>query len=221
MFASRNGANTENLASFNPATGESVFFDVVGTEAVERSDEVVLMALADALAFLRAAPDAPGEGGFGTTDMSQWIWGLRHQVRFESLLGGFLGQDSQFAAITDQFSITTRTLPLAENLGADDPRRGLKWFPRGGDQWNVDAANPGLGGTRFTHGNGPVMRMVIELKDGRVTGQNVVPGGQSGLTDSPHFSDQARLWLGNETVPLRFHPEDVAAGATGREVYEP
>ena len=67
----------------------------------------------------------------------------------------------------------------------------------------------------------PVMRMVISLNDGRVEGQNIIPGGQSGVTASEHFDDQAGLWLGNQTVPLRFHVEDVVAGATGREVFSP
>ena len=66
------------------------------------------------------------------------------------------------------------------------------------------------------------MRMVIALHpDGRVAGQNIIPGGQSGLTDSPHFADQAALWLGNEALPLRFHLDEVVEGAIGREVYTP
>jgi len=85
----------------------------------------------------------------------------------------------------------------------------------------VDAANPGLSGTHFTHANGPVMRMVIALKDGAVEGQNIVPGGQSGVKESPYFSDQLEHWLANTTIPLRFHPSDVVAGATGRERYSP
>jgi acyl-homoserine lactone acylase PvdQ len=63
--------------------------------------------------------------------------------------------------------------------------------------------------------------LVIVLDHGVVRGQNIIPGGQSGLTDSPHFADQAALWLGNETLPLRFSVPDVVAGAAGREVYRP
>ena len=65
------------------------------------------------------------------------------------------------------------------------------------------------------------MRMVVSLKDGRVTGQNIIPGGQSGLADDPHFADQAALWLGNETWPIRFHVEEVVEGAVAHEVYAP
>lgn len=208
-------------ASLNPETGESVFFDDRSTPQVESSREVLLRALADALAFLRSPPAAAGEGGFGSDDPATWLWGLRHQVRFDSLLQSFLGDDPLFAAFTALFAIDTKVLPLAPSIPAGDPRAGLRWFPRPGDNWGVDAGNPGFSGTTFTYTEGPVMRMVFALRGGQVSGVNIVPGGQSGLVDSPHFADQARLWLGNQTVPLRFALGDVVAGATGREVYRP
>ncbi len=214
----------ETLAGADPETGESVFFDRTDTPALERADELVLRALIAAIDKLSAAPtpDTDGtEGGFGTSDMSQWLWGLRHQVRFESLLAGFLGDDPLLSTLTSRFNINTRTLPLAEGLAADDPRKKLSWFPRGGDHFSVDAADPELGRVNFHYTHGPVMRMVVSLKDGRVTGQNIIPGGQSGLADDPHFADQAALWLGNETWPIRFHVEEVVEGAVAHEVYAP
>jgi penicillin amidase len=209
------------LASLNPDTGESIFFDVATTPEVERSREVLLGALADALAFLSSAPAGPGSGGFGTGDQNAWLWGLRHQVRFESLLKAFLGDDPLFGIFASLFAIDTDTLPLAPDLPEGDPRAELTWFPRPGDNWGVDAANPGFSGQDFTYADGPIMRMVIALDGGEVRGQNIIPGGQSGLTDSPHFADQAALWLGNQTIPLRFRVAEVAAGAMGREVYRP
>lgn len=204
-----------------PETGESVFFDDRRTAEVETSREILIGALVDALRDLRAAPAAAGRGGFGSDDPEGWLWGLRHQVRFESLLQSFLGDDPLFAAFTALFAIDTRVLPLAESLPPTDPRAGLRWFPRPGDNWGVDAANPGFSGTDYTYADGPVMRMVFALRPGGVSGVNIVPGGQSGLTDSPHFADQAPLWLANETLPLRFALDDVIAGATAREVYRP
>ncbi len=213
--------NPLGVASHDPARGESVFFDVVGTEAVESSDAVMVAALLDALEFLRGPPAAPGEGGFGTADMDAWLWGMRHQTEFESLLADFLADDPTLGALLQRFSITTRTLPLLTGLPRDDPRRALTWFPRPGDNWGIDAAGPGFSGARFRHGSGPVMRLVVALKDGEVRGRNIVPGGQSALTDSPHFADQARLWLANETVPMRYTLDAVIEGATGRELFEP
>lgn len=219
----RGATNPEKLASWNMATGESIFFDVLGTPEVETSHEMLLSALADAMVFLKSTPDpkTPTEGGYGTNDMSKWLWGLRHYVRFQSLLDDFL-DDPQYASFTQPFAITTKILPLKTGTyAADDPRKDLLWFPRHGDQFSVDAANPGFGGTRFSHGSGPVMRMVVALEGEQVTGRNIIPGGQSAIIQSPYFADQTKLWLANETLPMRFAPKDVAAGAIAREVYKP
>ena len=213
--------NPLGLASWVPETQESLYFDDAQTPEFESSDLVVLTSLKNALEFLRAPPESPGQGGFGTADMSAWLWGLRHQVRLESLLIGFLGDQAGLAALFNRFSITPQTLPLAPDLARDDPRRGLVGFPRSGDAYGVDAAHPGLRAQRFEYRNGPVFRLVVELTPERARGTVVLPGGQSGLNDSPHFADQAALWLGNQTLPLRFELDDVVAGATGREVYLP
>jgi len=211
-----------SLPSFDAATGESVYFDDVATPETESSQELGVRALADALAFLSGPTEEDGEsGGFGTDDMDQWLWGLRHQVRFESLLADFIGDDESLQFLFDMFNVDTSKLPLAEGLAADDPRAALTWFPRPGDQYGVDAANPGFSGTRFTHRNGPVMRTVVALGPDGVEGFNSIPGGQSGNPDSEHFDDRARNWLANETVPLRFTPAEVAEGAVSRELFLP
>ncbi|MCB9545240.1 MAG: penicillin acylase family protein [Myxococcales bacterium] len=219
----RGADNPRGLASFDPATGESALFDDLSTPEIERSDEIALAALSAALDFLESEPSAPGEGGYGTPDMDAWRWGLRHQVRFESILAPFVGGVGGFGAIISRFGIEPSALPLAGGpLPEGDPRRGLKGFPRGGDNYAVDAADSDLRPRDFTYRNGPVKRMVIALHpDGRVSGQNIIPGGQSGLTDSPHFADQAALWLGNQAIPLRFHLDEVVEGAVGRHVYLP
>ncbi len=220
MVDGRGPDNETDLVSWNPDTEESAYFDVLGTDAVETSDEVALQALLDALSFLRTEPTDDGIGGFGTDDMSQWLWGLRHWVHFDSVLEELLGGD-EYDALLNQFSITTRTLPLATGMAQDDPRKDLPGFPRPGDIKAVDAANFSGSGSNFTYGSGPVFRMVIRLGPDSVSGANVLPGGQSGLTTSPHFADQAELWLGNEALPLWFAPEDVVAHGESREVYVP
>lgn len=221
-FLRSRGENSESVASFNEATGESVFFDILDTPDVERSDEIVLTGLVDALVALSSAPtDGGKKGGFGTDNMAAWLWGLRHQVRFQSLLSDFIGESPAFAFLADSFSLMTDSMPLAEGMASGDPRKKLVWFPRGGDNYSVDAANPGFSGTDFTHGSGPAMRMVIALKDGKVWGQNIVPGGQSALLESPHHHDQTPLWLANQTVPFRFHAKDVVEGTVSMELLNP
>ena len=95
------------------------------------------------------------------------------------------------------------------------------WFPRPADQFDIDAGNPGIDTGNWTYGSGPVFRMVISLGPSGVRGQNIVPGGQSGFPNDPHFTDQARLWLGNQTIPMRYLPQEVADGAVGMERYVP
>jgi len=216
----RGANNPKNLASWNPTTQESAFFDVLGSDAIETSHECALFALKQGLDFLYAKPDSDGFGGFGTADMTQWIWGLRHGVHFDSILGEFLGSDPTYAPLTAAFNITPEILPLAPKYEKGDPRNGLPFFPRGGDAFAVDAAG-GMGKSAFDYGSGPVFRMVIVMGKDKTTGLNVLPGGQSGLTDSKHFADQAQAWLANQAWPLRFEVADVVAGAIGREVYRP
>lgn len=212
------GSNPSALASYDAARGESVFWDDVRTAEIESSNEMIVKALGDALASLTAASSTAGEGGFGTADQSQWLWGLRHQVALESIITAYAGGSVMgIEALTNGQEISTRRLPLAPNLAPTDPRAMLKWFPRPGDFYNVDAANPPNAGTSWLYRNGPVMRMVIELRQGRVRGQNVIPAGQSGQNTSPHFDDQARLWLANRALPLRYTVEEVVSNATGRE----
>ncbi|MCB9507580.1 MAG: penicillin acylase family protein [Myxococcales bacterium] len=220
MLEGRGGDNPGGLRSWDPATLESVFFDDLGTDVVERSDEIMVAALEVALNQLRAPRSGDG-GGFGTDDMRSWLWGLRHRVRFDSILLGFAAGNPIIELLADDFSITTARIPLAEGLASGDPRRGIVGFPRPGDAYAVDAAVPELSGVDFDYRDGPVMRMVIELRRGQVTGRNIIPGGQSGVVASPHFDDQARLWLANATVPLRHEVEDVVAGASGREAFRP
>jgi penicillin amidase len=224
LWRGRGAANPAELSHWDPATEESVFFDRVGTAPVERSDEIALLALVDAVERLEAEPDPerPGIGGFGTTDRAQWLWGLRHLVVFESILTDFVpSDDAALSLLVAGFSITPERIPLMPDLAETDPRASLPWFPRPGDLFNVDAAHYSIESRNYWFSDGPVMRMVIRLKDGEVDGVNVLPGGQSGLTSSTHFDDQVRLWLANDTVPLRFRVEDVVAGAVGREVYTP
>ncbi|RLB50826.1 MAG: hypothetical protein DRJ42_18090 [Deltaproteobacteria bacterium] len=221
LLRGRGAGNPLSLGSWNPATEESVFFDDVTTAEVESSHEIAIRALDEALAYLRSDPTAPGVGGYGSTDMDDYIWGLRHMVRFDSLLGDFLGDDPSYGPLVEEFRITPERLPLADGITAGDPRFELPYFPRPGDQLEIDSANPGFNLRDWTHGSGAVSRMVITLGADGVTGENIIPGGQSGLPASPYFDDQTVKWLANETTPMRMTPDEVVAGAIGLERFAP
>ena len=219
MVDGRGEDNPADLAAWNEETGESIFFDIKSTEEVEVSQEIALMALLDSFLWLESAPEDRERGGYGSPDMENWIWGLKHVVRFDSILAGFLGDD--FGFLTEPFSITTDLLPLAPDLDRDDPRSDLVGFPRHGDTLAVDAANNGFSTDNFDYGSGPVFRMVVALDQDSVEVINVIPGGQSGLAADPYFADQAELWLGNQALNIPFSPEDVAAQGISREVFRP
>jgi penicillin G amidase len=193
----------------------SPLFDIEGTQALESEVQLMQRAMSEVLAELASSEY------FGTPDMDQWLWGLQHQVRFKPLLEEVGANNPLVSLIAFKFGLTTELLPLAPDLPASDPRAALEHFPRDGDWFGVDAANPGLTRRAFDYSYGPVMRMVIQLDDGEVRGQNILPGGQSGLIGDPHFHDQAALWLANRTIPLRYTAEEAVEGASGRELFVP
>jgi penicillin amidase len=207
------GPNGAELASLDPATGESVFFDDLSTEAVESSDELMVVSLATALDWLTTE--------FGTDDQAEWLWGLKHTLRFDSFLGREISGNALIASLFEPMTISPDVLPLSDPPpGAGDPRAALDGFPRHGDSFAIDAAGY-LDVTDFTYGSGPVMRMAFEMNPAGVTGTNVIPGGETANPDSPHFADQAALWIANETSPVRYSVEDVLAGVQSREVLKP
>jgi penicillin G amidase len=214
LVAGRGAGNPLELASYNTATEESAFFDVLGTDAVESSHEVILSALVTALDRLE------GPDGFDTADMNQWLWGMKHHVRFKALLEEVAAGNPLAGILAFKFAINTQTLPLAPDLDPRDPRTKLENFPRPGDIFSVDVGAGGFDGP-YTYSQGPVMRMVITLDGESISGRNILPGGQSGLAGNVHFADQAAMWLGNQTVPIRYHANDVVAGAAGNEKMSP
>ena len=223
ILRARGEGGDAGLVSWDPQRRESIFFDDVMTEEVETGDEMILLGLVDALTLLATPPESPGVGGFGTADMTAWRWGLRHMVIYESILAPFVAGIEGIDGLFASFGIAPDTVRLTpDRLPATDPRAGLPGFPRGGDNFSVDVGQSGFRRARHDYKAGPVKRMVIALHpDGRVEGQNILPGGQSGLSESPHFSDQVRQWLGNDAAPLRFHLPEIVEGAVGREVYAP
>lgn len=220
MLSGRGPGNPANMGSYNPETEESAYFDILGTAEVETSDELAVLSLTEALDFLESESSDGWRGGFGTEDMDEWLWGLRHLVRFESTVADFLGEDDSLAFLVEAMSVNTDILPLADDLDWSDPRKALPWFPRHGDHLNVDAGNSGFD-RDWSYGAGPIFRLVVTLDPDHPTGRNILPAGQSGIADSPHFADQSPYWLGNETIPLRITLDDVLAGATARESFSP
>jgi len=72
---------------------------------LEISSAWLVGALHGALKRLRAKPNGPGVGGYGTDDVEQWLWGLRHQVTFDSILASFLVGVAGLEGLLDAFAI--------------------------------------------------------------------------------------------------------------------
>ncbi len=213
--------NPLGLASWDPATEESVFFDVLGTEDVESLDELTLATLVAALDYLATPLTSDRRGGFGSEDMDSWLWGLKHFVHFDSFVAREIGDDPIIDSLFEDLGVTTEVLALSDPAPpTGDPRYDMTGFPRPGDAFSIDAAG-GISTEDFSYGSGPVMRFSVAMDPAGMHGVNIVPGGQSANPDSPHFADQAAQWLGNETFPLRFYVDDVIAGAVGRELLSP
>ncbi len=49
-----------------------------------------------------------------------------------------------------------------------------------------------------------VFRSIYEMKDGAISGQTIIAGGQSGLINSRHYKDQLKLWKEGEYKETQF-----------------
>ena len=183
----------ETMVSYDADAGvHPIWDDTTTTDAVETRDEIIAKSLMQAVAFLSdpAKVGPANAGGFGTSDMTQWRWGNLHTVTLRH-------------NISPSFNIPSPSvLPNG--------------FPRGGDNFTVDAPNPGFYDTNFTYSSGAAIRNVYEMLP-TVTFNGVIPGGQAENPARPHYSDDAELWAKNEAPPIVFTVEDVL-GAKERTV---
>ncbi|NOZ00494.1 MAG: penicillin acylase family protein [Deltaproteobacteria bacterium] len=188
----------DQLATYSADLKESLIWDDASTvEETETRQQIILKSLKQAVEFL-ADPAAvgPGEnGGFGTDDMEKWLWGELHTVTFRHPLGG------------------EANIPKGSEF-----KNG---FPRHGDNYNVDACNPGLKDTNFTYRHGPSMRGVYVLDPDGITMENAIPGGQVADLKSPHYADDAALWAVNKTHPVYDKDDDVIDAAESCTIFSP
>lgn len=170
--------------------GQSRLWDDSRTPAVETRDEILLTALRNALTLL--------EERFATADMSQWQWGLLHQVTFQH----FIGQ----AGIA------------AFDLGP---------FAAPGGRETVNPGSYSLNANTFGFTGGPSKRFVAVLDPAGIRAINVLPGGINGNPGRPttgpassfydlinpdrHYGDHIAAWVNGETFEYRIKRADVEA----------
>jgi penicillin G amidase len=128
-------------------------------------------------------------------EMDEWTWGTIHTITFAD---GVLGA-SGVAPIEGLFN------------------RGP--FPVAGGADLVNANNWRRSEPALVRAH-PSMRMIIDMSN-FAANQAVLPTGQSGHTNSPHYDDQMPLWLVGEYHPMLFDRAEVEAAATNHLILRP
>jgi penicillin amidase len=181
--------DAESLPSYDATSGQSVLFDDLDTPETETADDRIVRAVFGAYAFLTEELGA---------DRDQWRWGRMHTVTFGAVVPDLGGSGTL-------------------NIPPGDSEEFPNGFPRHGDYGAVDVGNFSMrSGTRFTHGSGASQRLVVEMTPEGPVAFNALPGGQSRDPDSPHFDDEAMLWIRNEQPAMFFHEADIVEHAEGR-----
>ncbi|MDX1460670.1 MAG: penicillin acylase family protein, partial [Xanthomonadales bacterium] len=156
-------------------------------------DFVILASLKQSLDLLASEAFKPAFGQ--STNLEDYRWGLLHRIVFDHPLGA------------DQFNVPNSS-------GEFEVMPGLPGVARSGGRGAVDASSHSaragsLNG--FMFGAGPARRFIGYVTPEGPVGQEVIPGGRSGLFFSPHYADQMPLWLTNRYHPLTLGEGDADA----------
>ncbi|HZB72565.1 MAG TPA: penicillin acylase family protein, partial [Acidimicrobiales bacterium] len=160
----------------------------------DRRDTVLLQSLVDALDTL-AGPDFADAFG-GSTNQDDYRWGILHRVTFEHPLGG-----DRNAPPAGGFA----TPSALEGISTDG---GFNTVDASGHNGRADAAD------EFGFGGGPVRRFVGESRPWGINAVSSVPGGASGLVESPWYTNLLGPWLTNEAFPQDLRYRSAITGAT-------
>ena len=126
---------------------------------------------------------------------SDWIWGRKHRVTFDSLLGDF----------TSVF-----------NYGPFANDGGLYTVDVANFSWNDDGADG------FVQRAGANVRFSAEMiAPGNVVWRAVIPGGQPDFVQDPSYQGQIPLWLENAPGNQPWSAADVQAAGVRRLVFSP
>jgi penicillin amidase len=129
-------------------------------------------------------------------DETKWAWGRLHGMLLSSDLSGISSVFSQY----------------------DNPPPGEPLFANDGGLFTVDVANPREGD--FIQTAGPTTRFVCEASESGPSCTIMLPGGQSGDIESPHYEDLLPGWLDNVALPLVFDIEEAKANAAETITFE-
>ncbi|NNG05365.1 MAG: penicillin acylase family protein [Inquilinus sp.] len=170
------------------------FFNVPGVdEPAVRRDFIILQSLSDALDLL-AGPDFADAFG-GSTDQSEYRWGVLHRIVLAHPLG-------------EPFSIPSVGGAIPPPLG------DLPGLPADGAYQTVDPGNHSIRAADqdgFMFSSGASRRYVADFRrrPRRIRAESSLPGGASGAFLDPLSTNLLGRWLTNDTHPLRQRQSDI------------
>lgn len=182
------------------------FFAVPGiASAYDRRDFRILHSLTSALDLLASPALADAFGG--STNQDDYRWGRLHRLLLEHPLRG-------------QFD-----LPSSAG-GFPPPLDDLAGIPVDGGMFTVDLAPYELvqqNSSDFMFDGGPARRFVASAQPFGLGFDAVtsLPGGQSGVIDSPFHADLLPRWLTNDTIPVRQDLIDLLGHTVDVSVFVP
>jgi penicillin amidase len=184
------------------ASGVS-FFEAAGAPSPEAArDILILRSLREALNLLSGDAFAPAFSY--STRFDDYRWGKLHRIVFRHALGGALN------------------IPPAGGFPDLGPR--LPGLARAGGFEVLDASGHdarAASAGQFMFGSGPSRRFVGELAPGGIRAYQIIPGGQSGFSSSPAYSNMLGRWLTNSYHPLRLTPAQVETDRASEERFTP
>jgi penicillin amidase len=167
----------------------------------DRRDTVLLQSLVDALDALAGPAFADAFGG--STDQDDYRWGILHRITFEHPLGG-----ARNAPPAGGFT----TPPQLEGICTDG---GYNTVDASNHNGRADEAGD------FDFDGGPVRRYVAEALPTRIRAVLSVPGGASGLVESPWYTNLLGPWLTNEAFPQELRYRSFITGAAEIAYFRP
>ncbi len=149
----------------------------------------VVDALEDTVNFLSTS-------AFASAIPSDWIWGRKHRVTFDSLLSSAgVGIFNYGPFANDGGSYTVDVANFS---------------------WNDDGAN-GF----FQHAGANVRFSAEMIGQGNIVWRAVIPGGEPDYANDPNYESQIPLWLSNAPGPQPWTAADVQAAAVDQLIFQP
>ena len=184
------------LTQGQAASGLTYFNFPSAPDPASARDGVLLASLQ--ITLDRLASDEFASAFGNSTDQNDYRWGELHTIVFSH--------------------------PLGDNTPFSFPPAGGDPIARAGGYEAVDASSHSARGRNvdsFDFGSGPARRNVSLLAPTGPQAQEVVPGGRSGVFLSPFYTNQLRLWLVNDYLPLSIGEADASATAAETVVFTP